>query len=258
MNVFDLLSLEGKIILVTGGAGRYGKCIAEGLAEAGATVIIASRHLPLITEVSEQFRKIDLDVHAIQVDQANTDSVISLKQKIKQKFDVLDGFVNNAVARPMKGYYAPIDQFEESMHINATGMMFILREMSDLIIESGGGSVVNIASMMGLYGPDFSNYDGTTMGDLPPDYFFHNAGLINLNRYMAKKMAGRNIRFNCISPGGLFDNQPRQFVQNYNKKVPLGRMAYSDDIKGLAVLLCSQAGAYINGENILMDGGLNA
>lgn len=75
---------------------------------------------------------------------------------------------------------------------------------------------------------------------------------------MAKMNAGKNIRFNCISPGGLFNNQPEQFVANYNKKVPMGRMANTDDIKGLAVLLASEAGAYINGENILMDGGLNA
>ena len=96
------------------------------------------------------------------------------------------------------------------------------------------------------------------MGDLPPDYFFHNAGMINLTRFMAKMNAGKNIRFNCISPGGLFNNQPEKFVENYNKKVPMKRMANNDDIKGLAVLLASEAGAYINGENILMDGGLNA
>ena len=144
------------------------------------------------------------------------------------------------------------------MRVNATGMMHILREMSDLIAESGGGSVVNISSMMGMYGPDLSNYEGTNMGEPPPDYFFHNAGLLNLNRYMTQIYAGKNVRFNCISPGGLFNNQPEQFLKNYCKKVPLGRMANNDDIKGLMVLLSSDAGAYINGENILMDGGLNA
>jgi len=145
------------------------------------------------------------------------------------------------------------------MRSNATGMFFLLRELSDLIMQSGGGSVVSIASMMGMKGPDLSNYEGTTgMGDLPADYFFHNAGLINLSRYMTKMLAGKNMRFNCISPGGLFNNQPEQFVASYCKKVPLGRMANADDIKGLVVLLMSKAGEYINGENILLDGGLNA
>ena len=258
MHVMDLFSLKGKIILVTGGAGNYGKPITEGLAEAGATVVIASRNKESVQQVAETFRKDGLDVHAMQVDQADSDSVLQLKKQIVGQFGKLDVFVNNAVSRPMKGYNAPIGQFEESMKVNATGMMFILREMTDLIVQAGGGSVINISSMMGMFGPILSNYEGTSMGDLPPDYFFHNAGLINLNRYMTKMFTGKNVRFNCISPGGLFNNQPERFLENYCKKVPLARMANHDDIKGLVVLLSSAAGAYINGENILMDGGLNA
>lgn len=258
MHVMKLLSLKGKVCLVTGGAGKYGKSITEGLAEAGGTVIIASRNLDPLEAEAQKFRESGLDVHAIQVDQADTESVTRLKKEIADRFGKLDVFVNNAVTRPMKGYNAPIEQFAESMRVNATGMMFILREMTDLIVKSGGGSVINIASMMGMYGPDLSNYNGTNMGDLPPDYFFHNAGLINLNRYMAKMLAGKNIRFNCISPGGIFSNQPERFLENYTSKVPLRRMANNDDIKGLVVLLASDAGAYINGENILMDGGMHA
>jgi NAD(P)-dependent dehydrogenase (short-subunit alcohol dehydrogenase family) len=259
MNVKDLLSLKNKVILVTGGSGNYGKCIVEGLAEADATVITTSRDISSARQSADSFRRTGLDVHAMQADQGDRESVKALKSQIMETFGRLDGFVNNAVSRPMKGYNAPIDQFAESMQVNATGMMDLLREMTDLIVRSGGGSVINIASMMGMFGPDLSNYEGTeNMGDLPPDYFFHNAGLINLNRYMAKMNAGKNIRFNCISPGGLFNNQPQAFLDNYYKKVPLKRMANQDDIKGLVVLLSSDAGAYINGENILMDGGLNA
>lgn len=258
MHVMDLLSLKRKVILVTGGAGNYGKPIAEGLAEAGGTVIIASRNVDQLQKVADNFRSAGLDVHAESLDQGDVHSVLKLKDRIVKKFGKLDVFVNNAVSRPMKGYRGDINQFAESMRVNATGMMFLLREMSDLIAEGGGGSVVNIASMMGMFGPDLSNYEGTNMGEPSPDYFFHNAGLINLNRYMTQIYAGKNVRFNCISPGGLFNNQHEQFLKNYCKKVPLGRMANYDDIKGVTVLLSSDAGAYINGENILMDGGINA
>ena len=258
MNVKDLLSLKGKIILITGGAGKYGRCMTEGMAESDGTVIIASRNLNAAQKVAEDFRKNRLDVHAMQVDQADHNSILALKDQITETYGRLDVFVNNAVSRPMKGYNAPIEQFAESMTVNATGMMDILREMADLIIKNGGGSIINISSMMGMFGPDLSNYEGTNMGDLPPDYFFHNAGLINLTRYMAKMLAGKNVRVNSISPGGLFADQPKAFVDNYCKKVPLRRMANKDDIKGLIVLLASEAGFYINGENILMDGGLNA
>lgn len=259
MHIKDLLSLKNKVILVTGGSGNYGKCIVEGLAEAEATVVTTSRDLASARATADIFTRRGLDVHPMQLDQGDHGSVMATKQYLLDTFGRLDGFVNNAVSRPMKGYHAPLSQFEESMHINATGMLDLLREMTELIIRSGGGSVINIASMMGMFGPDLSNYDGTeNMGDLPPDYFFHNAGLINLNRYMAQMNAGKRIRFNCISPGGLFNNQPAAFVNNYIQKVPLRRMANQDDIKGLVVLLASDAGAYINGENILMDGGLNA
>jgi NAD(P)-dependent dehydrogenase (short-subunit alcohol dehydrogenase family) len=258
MHINELFSLKSKIVLVSGGAGNYGKCIVEGLAEAGATVIIASRNLENATKVAAQFNARNLDVHALQVDQGDHNSVINLKKEIVEKFGKLDVFINNAVSRPMKDYDAGIEDFSESMRVNATGSMDILREMADLIVVNGGGSIINIGSMMGMFGPDLSNYEGTSMGTPPPDYFFHNAGLLNLTRYMAKVLAGKNVTVNCISPGGLFNHQPEIFLKNYCKKVPLHRMANQDDIKGLIVLLSSRAGAYINGENILMDGGLNA
>jgi NAD(P)-dependent dehydrogenase (short-subunit alcohol dehydrogenase family) len=258
MNVKELLSLKDKIILVTGGAGKYGKCIVEGLAEADGTVITASRNLENGQKAVDKFRSRGLDVHAMKLDQADHSSVMALKEEILKKFGRLDVFVNNAVSRPMEGYNGPIEQFAESMRVNATGMMDILREMADLIEKSNGGSIINISSMMGMFGPDLSNYEGTDMGEPPPDYFFHNAGLLNLTRYLCKIYAGKKINVNCISPGGLFNYQPERFLENYCKKVPLHRMANNDDIKGLVVLLASKAGEYINGENILMDGGLNA
>ncbi|MCP4978324.1 MAG: SDR family oxidoreductase, partial [Maribacter sp.] len=196
--------------------------------------------------------------HAMHVDQADHDSVMILKEQIEKKFGRLDVFVNNAVSRPMKGYNDSIEYFADSMRVNATGMMDILREMAALIDQSGGGSIINISSMMGMFGPDLSNYEGTDMGDTPPDYFFHRGGMINLTRFLAKMLADKKIRANCISPGGLFNNQPKIFLENYSKKVPVKRMANNDDIKGLAVLLASDASAYINGENILMDGGMHA
>lgn len=258
MNVKELLSLKGKIIVVTGGSGQYGKCIVEGLAEADATVITTSRNIKKAEETASFFKSQGLDVYAGSVDQTDKESIQKFISFIREKFGRLDGFVNNAVSRPMKGYDAPIEQFGQSMQDNATGMFNLLRELTQLIVQSGGGSVVNIASMMGMKGPDLSNYEGTDMGNPPPDYFFHNAGMINLTRYMTRIHAGNNIRFNCISPGGIFNYQPEQFLKNYCKKVPLRRMANNDDIKGLVVLLSSDAGMYINGENILMDGGLNA
>jgi len=257
MHVKELLSLKGKIILVTGGAGKFGKCLVEGLSEADGTVITASRNIEACKKVADEFQARDLDVHALQLDQSDHESIMKLKQRIQQQFGGLDVFVNNAVGIPMLRYSDPLETWAESMRVNATGMFDITREMADLIAKRGGGSIINIASMKGMFSPDFSLYAGTDM-DASPDYNFHKGGMISLTKYLARKLAPKKIRVNSISPGGLFANQPKPFLDRYNKAVPLGRMANNDDIKGLAVLLASQASDYITGENILMDGGLHS
>jgi NAD(P)-dependent dehydrogenase (short-subunit alcohol dehydrogenase family) len=257
MNVKNLFSLKGKIALVTGGAGLYGRCVAEGLAEADATVVTASRNLDAQLALATQMRSAGLNVHALRVDQTDHASILTLKDQILEQFGGLDVFVNNSVARPMKRYLDPLACWEESMRVNATGMFDVTREMAGLIAQRGGGTIVNIGSMQGAYGPDFSLYEGTDM-DSPPDYHFHKGGMIALTRYLARKLAPKKIRVNCISPGGLFNNQPEEFLEKYSRKVPLGRMAVHDDIKGVVVFFASDASAYITGENILMDGGLHA
>ena len=142
MNVKDLLSLEGKVVLVTGGAGMYGRCIVEGLAEADGTVITASRNLEAGRKAAEEFRSRGLDVHAMQVDQANHQSVLAMKKNIEKQFGDLDVFINNAVVRPMKKYTNSLEAWVESMRVNATGMFDILREMADLIAKKDGGTIV--------------------------------------------------------------------------------------------------------------------
>ena len=257
MHVKELLNLKGKVVLVTGGAGMYGQCIVEGLAEADGTVITASRNLEAGQKVAKELTAKGLDVHALRVDQADHDSVSALVADIEKQFGGLDVFVNNAVARPMKRYLDPLDRFAQSMDINATGMMDIIRETAAMLEKRGGGVIVNVGSMFGMFGPDFSNYEGTDM-DAPPDYFFHKGGMIALTKYLARKLGPKNIRTNCVSPGGLLSGQDDTFVERYSSKVPLGRMADHDDIKGLIVFLASAGSSYLNGENILMDGGYHA
>ena len=260
MHVKELLSLKGKVVLITGGEGKYGRCLTEGLAEADAKVITASPFLDAGEEVASDFREKGLDVEAAFVDQADHNSVMKLKEQLRGKHGRLDVLVNCAVARPVKGYNGSLEQWKLSMDINATGLFDITREMADLMAQGGGGTIVNIASMMGMFGPDLSNYEGLPeeWKDLPADYFFHKGGMLTLTRYLARMLADKNIRVNAVSPGGIDAGQPERFVENYTKKVPVGRLANNDDIKGVVVFLASQASAYINGENILMDGGMHA
>lgn len=257
MDVKDLFSLKDKVVLITGGEGLYGRHITKGLVEAGGKVITASIDLEGGKKLEQEFKSNGLDVCAMFADQADHKSIVSLMDAIEKEFGGLDVFVNNAVARPMKRYGDELGKWSVSMSINATGMFDIVREMAGLIEKRGGGSIVNIGSMQGVYGPDFSLYEGTDM-DSPPDYHFHKGGMVALTRYLARKLGPKKIRVNCISPGGLYTGQPNKFVDKYNKKVPLGRMADGEDIKGVVVFLASQASSYLTGENIVMDGGLHA
>src|SRR5690606_6097923 len=157
MNVLESFRLDGKVALVTGGAGILGKSIVEGLAEAGVSVSTASRSLDSGLEFTEKLAAKNLDIHVMTYDQSIHQSIVELKNKIARDFGQLDIFVNNAVARPMKGYDGTIEQLEKSMQINGAGNIDILREMAELIEKSGGGSIINISSMMGMFGPDLSN-----------------------------------------------------------------------------------------------------
>lgn len=256
MNVKDLLSLKDKVALVTGGTGRYGVPIVEGLAEADATVITTSRDLKKATAVADQMQARGLKVFPAQFEQTNHNSVMALKTEIQKRFGRLDVFVNNAMYWPMKSYTDPLEAWAESMRMSSTGMFDTLREMTDLIEKSGGGTIVNISSMFGIYAPDFTNYAGTTL-DAAPDYSFHKGGLIALTKYLARYLAPKNIRVNAISPGGIFNNHPEPFLSRYTSKVPLQRMANKDDIKGPVVFFASAASGYCTGENLVMDGGLH-
>ncbi|MBN1444883.1 MAG: SDR family oxidoreductase [Candidatus Omnitrophica bacterium] len=257
MGILEKFSLEGKVALVTGGAGLYGSCIVEGLAEAGATVYLASRNAGNCLKAAEELQRKGLKVIGAELDQSETESIARLKDKIISEQSKIDILVNNAVLRPMKSPEA-IEDFDLSMKVNATGVVNVTRIFVEEMKKKKSGAIINISSIYGVLGTDLSLYEETEMSAGAPDYFFHRAGIINLTRYYAAVLGPYNVRVNCISPGGLFNNQDPRFVERYNKKTFLGRMANREDIKGAVVFLASDASPYITGENIMVDGGLSA
>lgn len=255
MNVKELFSLENKTALVTGGDGRLGRCIVEGLAEAGAAVIATSIDPAAGERYAASCRERGLNVEAAELDLADTASIDRLASAVRARCGSVDILVNNAVARPMKSYDDDLKAWEASMRANAQGVFGLTRRIVEIM--PSGGAVINIASMQGLFSPDFTLYEGTDK-DSPPDYHFHKAGLIALTRYLARRFGPHGIRFNALSPGAFFNNQGEPFYSRYTANVPLGRMMSCDDLKGTVVYLASPASGYLNGENILMDGGLHA
>ena len=242
------------------GAGLYGRQIVEACAEAGAETWIASRNTDVLEAFAGELRERHYTVTAALLDQGDEESVMALLDKIRERAGRLDVLVNNAVSRPMKGHDDDVAAFAESMRINATGLFAVTRVMGDYIAEtSRRGSIVNIGSIMGMIGPDPTNYEGTSMSGWYPDYFFHKGGMINFTRFLASYYGGKGVRCNCVSPGGLYQpTMPEAFVVNYSRRTFLGRLANDTDLKGAVVFLASDASRYITGANIPVDGGYTA
>jgi NAD(P)-dependent dehydrogenase (short-subunit alcohol dehydrogenase family) len=257
MNVLESFSLRGKTALITGGAGLYGRQIVAALAEAGARVFVASRSIEALEALAAAHRKSGLDVTALMLDQGEESSVLALRDELKARDAAPDILINNAVARPMKnGYNSDAATFAESMRINATGLFLVTRAIGEIMAD--GGSIINIGSIQGTVGPDPTLYEGTGMDGFVPDYFFHKGGINNFTRFCGSYYGPRGIRCNCINAGGFYSEQNPVFVERYNARTFLGRMAGDEDLKGLIVYLASDASLYMTGACIPLDGGYTA
>lgn len=257
MNVQEMFSLRGKTALVTGGAGLYGRQIAEALAEANATTFMASRNLEALQQQADRFKQQGIEVTPLEFDQGDEASTRRLLDEIVGRTGRIDVLVNNAVARPMKDWGSPEEAWVESMRINATGVFRITRLVADHMADCGGGSIINIGSIQGVVGPDFTLYEGLGW-DAPPDYFFHKGGMVQLTRYVASKLGPQGVRCNTLVPGGFFNNQDATFVTRYEQRTMLGRMANESDLKGAIVFLASDASAYMTAGTLAVDGGYTA
>lgn len=258
-NVLDRFDLSGKVILLTGGSGLYGRGLTADLASAGATLIIASRNLANLEAVACEETAKGHTVIAEQYDQGSDASIAVLLQSIVERYGRIDGLVNNSVIRPMGSAPSLAEGLETSMQINATGVILMHQHFAAQMASQGeGGSIVNIGSMQGMIGPNFSLYKGTDMPPPPPDYFFHKGGMINLSKYYAGLYGAQGVRVNCLSPGGFFTQQPEPFLSNYTAQTYLKRMADPEDLGGAVIFLLSAAAKYITGVNLPIDGGYTA
>lgn len=252
------LGLEGKIVLLTGGAGIYGRGLAADLASAGAHVVLAARNLVACQEVAASLVEAGLLAEALAFNQADSSSIQRLADTVVEKWGRLDGLVNNAVSRPMKGPQGSIDEWEESMKVNATGVFAMHKIFGKIMVAQKAGSIVNISSIQGVVGPSLSLYAGTDMQGPPPDYFFHKAGMINLSRYFAAHLGADNVRVNSVVPGGFQSGVPDLFVERYAEQTFLRRMAHQSDLGGAVIFLLSEASRYVTGISLPVDGGYTA
>ncbi|MBE6642642.1 MAG: SDR family oxidoreductase [Ruminococcaceae bacterium] len=263
-NVLDMFRLDGKVALVTAGAGKYGEQMVLALLQAGADVWVASRDLAKNEAFAERLRKEGYTkIYGAAYDQGDEQSILALRDKIMEKHGRFDILVNNSVYRPgAYGWYGDASKFTESLNINGTGMFVVTRTFGEIMAKQGSGSIINIGSYMGDLGADSWLYEGSESmkgsGFRAPDYFFHKGGMHNFTKLVAGFYGPQNVRCNCLSLGGLFNNQDPDFVKRYSTKTFLGRMANETDIMGMIVYLASDASQYVTGTVIPIDGGYSA
>jgi len=256
--VQDLFSLAGQCAVVFGGAGKIGVPMTEALAEAGARVYVASPSTTVDRPAIAELAEAGLDVHAIAVDQSDEAEVTSALASIEKNYKTPTILVNSGVERPMRKFLNDtIEAWDRSMTVNARGLFITCRAFARVMAARGGGSIINVASIYGLVAPDPTIYEGSDIGT-EPDYPYTKGGMIMFSKYLATYYARSQVRVNCIAPGGLFNRQPEPFYSRYIAKVPLGRMAMPDDIKGATVFLASEASSYMTGAVIPVDGGFTA
>ncbi len=249
-------SLEGKVAVVSGGAGpQFGSSVTEALAEAGAKVISASRSMERNEALAAGLRKEGYDAHAAELDITETDSITALAGRVKQDFGGADILVNSAVVGRGGGFDEQTPEYwQYSAQGNMVGLFAMCKAFVPTMVERQRGSIINIASIYGVVANDPGLYEGTDMKQ-PPDYTFVKGGMINFTRYLANYFGRQGVRANCICPGGYGSGQPAPFVDNYEKRVPVGRMLANDDIKGAVVFLASDAAEYVTGTSLMVDGG---
>jgi gluconate 5-dehydrogenase len=259
-SIYELLSLKGRTALVTGGAGYLGSEMSYTLAELGANVIIASRDLKKCQKRCEEIVENvgnGIKTLAIELDLLDKQSIIRCFEEIHQHFDAIDILINNAWSGN-KNSWESIDDKDWDYDINMSlNSNFKITKIAFPDLVKTKGVILNIASMYGHVGPDYRIYDGKQFMN-PPSYGAAKAGVIQFTKYLASFLSPHQIRVNALSPGAFPHEETQQykeFMTRLGSKNPLNRIGYPHELKGAVALLCSDAGSYITGQNICVDGG---
>ncbi len=244
----DLMNLEGRVALVTGGGGHIGAEIVSSLAELGATVAVSDRDGAV----------------SFPADLSDEAAAKALPGRVFEEYGRLDILVNSAAfvgTTDLQGWTVPFaeqspETWRQAFEVNLTSVFVLTQAAAPLLGASGRGSIINISSIYGMTGPDMRIYEGTGMGN-PAAYGASKGGLLQLTRWLSTVLAP-TVRVNAVTPGGVLRGQPEKFVGEYEKRVPLGRMATEEDIKGAVAYLACDLSSYVTGQNLVVDGGWTA
>ena len=271
MKSTELFNLAGKVALITGGAGLLGRQHAEVIAKANGIPILldlpSGRPAGVAATLSAQWKS---EVIGYDLDITKPAEIEGVRDRLIGRFGQIDILINNAANNPKvekaeDAHFARIEQFplqlwEADLAVGLTGAFLCSKIFGTQMARQGGGIIVNIASDLSLISPDQRLY---RLENVPEDqqpvkpitYSVIKTGLIGMTKYLATYWASNNVRVNALSPGGIYNDQNKEFVERLSKLIPLGRMAHLNEYQGALLFLCSDASSYMTGAVLAVDGG---
>ena len=274
MNEFSYryqFDLHGKVAIVTGGAGILGRHFCAGLAESGAAIAVvdlrADKALELAQVLAERYKGKTI---GIGCDVSSPESVQAMVAQVVAEFGKINILHNNAAGKSddLEAFFAPfeeysLDQWRKIMAVNLDGMFLVAQAVGkQMVTQDKGGSIIQTASIYGVMAPDHRIYkDSFYLGrqiNTPAVYTASKAAVIGLTKHLATYWANKKIRVNTLTPGGTESGQSDEFIRRYSTRIPMNRMADAHEMVGALLYLASDASSYVTGQNIIVDGGLNA
>lgn len=270
-DVREKFDLGGRTAIITGGAGLLGREFSRSLAQAGASVVVADIDDRKSEGLAQELAGMGLRAFPVTVDVRQPASVAAMVAATLREWGRVDILVNSAALDPkfepgrgaefsndFEGF--PLETWNRALEVNLTGLFLCSQAVARPMLEAGQGVMINLCSTYGLVGPDQRIYqrEGQPPQSKPVYYSVTKAGVLGLTRYLAAYYAGKNIRVNALTPGGILQDQDPKFVEEYSARTILGRMARPDEMNAALLFLASDASSYMTGANLVVDGGWTA
>jgi NAD(P)-dependent dehydrogenase (short-subunit alcohol dehydrogenase family) len=271
MNTLDNFKLNGKVCIITGGAGLLGRKHAEAILEAGGTAVLLDINSSKIKEAVSFFEeKYPKMIFGFEVDITSKESLISAKEKILSQCKKIDVLINNAANNPKmeegdgvswtRFENLPEDIWDKDMTVGLKGAFLCSQVFGSYMAERKNGVILNISSDLGIIAPDQRIYEKDGLPEnkqmaKPVTYSVIKHGLLGLTKYLATYWAEKGVRVNAICPGGVSNNQDEKFVEKLTNLIPMKRMANEGEYKSAIIFLISDASSYMTGSTIIIDGG---
>ena len=262
VSVRELSNMQNRWALITGATGSIGRVISETLAELGANLVLVDKpgsDFETLVSKIQNMHKVEISTYLCDLE--NQDSRTQLIHSVNDLSNGLDVLINNAAfagTENLEGWNSIFEEqsvatWRRAIEVNLTAVFDLCQGLLPKLRLSDSPSIVNIASIYGIQGPDWRIYEDQNMAN-PAAYSVSKGGLIQLTRWLATTIAPE-IRVNAIAPGGLKRSQPEEFIKRYSAKTPLGRMGTEDDLKGAIAYLSSDLSNYVTGQVLTVDGG---